>query len=138
MIADYEAAGRDAALDSPRQYALSQSHKHLPEMAKVCGLAVPPVFTPIVADFYAGMAVTVALFDEQVNGTKADVEEALRAHYASSRLVRYTAAPDYLAANALAGRDSMEVCVAGNEERMLLIAGSTIWARARPARRCSA
>ena len=117
MIADYEAAGRDAALDSPRQYALSQSHKHLPEMAKVCGLAVPPVFTPIVADFYAGMA-----FDEQVNGTKADVEEALRAHYASSRLVRYTAAPDYLAANALAGRDSMEVCVAGNEERMLLIA----------------
>ena len=122
MIADYEAAGRDAALDSPRQYALSQSRKHLPEMAKVCGLAVPPVFTPIVADFYAGMAVTVALFDEQVNGTKADVEEALRAHYASSRLVRYTAAPDYLAANALAGRDSMEVCVAGNEERMLLIA----------------
>ena len=39
---------------APRQYALSQSHKHLPEMAKVCGLAVPPVFTPIVADFYSG------------------------------------------------------------------------------------
>ena len=64
----------------------------------------------------------MALFRDQVRGAKADVEEALRAHYAASRLVRYADVPDYLAANALAGRDSMEVCVAGNEERMLLIA----------------
>jgi len=121
MIADYQADDRDVALDSPRQYGLGQTHKHLPEMAKVCGLENAPIFTPVVSDFYAGMAVTIGLFRDQINGTKQDVEEALRAHYASSKMVQYVAAPDFLAANALAGRDSMEISVAGNDERILLI-----------------
>ncbi len=59
MIAQYEAPDRPAELDSPRQYGLSQTHKHLPEMQKICGLAHAPIFNPIVADFYKGMAVSV-------------------------------------------------------------------------------
>ncbi|MBE5766513.1 MAG: N-acetyl-gamma-glutamyl-phosphate reductase [Clostridiales bacterium] len=122
MIADYEADERDVQLGSPRQYALGQTHKHLPEMAKVCGLTHAPIFSPVVSDYYAGMAVTVGLFRDQINGSKADVEEVMRSHYASSRLVKYADAPDFFAANTLAGRDSMEVSVAGNDDRILLLA----------------
>ena len=61
MIAAYEAEDRPDTYDSPRQYALGQKHKHLPEMQKIAGLAYPPVFNPIVADYFSGMVVTVPL-----------------------------------------------------------------------------
>ena len=75
MIADYEAEGRDAALDSPRQYALGQSHKHLKEMVKISGLTTAPFFCPIVADYYSGMAVTVPLFRKDLKGTVEDIKQ---------------------------------------------------------------
>ena len=50
MIAQYEAEGREDLLSSPAIYGITQSHKHLPEMQKICGLDVPPVFCPIVDD----------------------------------------------------------------------------------------
>ena len=59
MIAWYESADRPPALSSPALYGLLQDHKHLPEMQRVCGLDQPPVFVPIVDDYYKGMAVTV-------------------------------------------------------------------------------
>ena len=62
MIAQYQADGREAELSSPRQYGLSQRHKHLKEMQAVCGLDSAPVFMPVVADFYSGMVVTVPVF----------------------------------------------------------------------------
>ena len=55
MIAEYEEIKNDL-LKAPRQYGLSQNHKHLPEMSKMCGLLNPPIFSPIVAPFYSGMA----------------------------------------------------------------------------------
>lgn len=61
MIADYEAGNRDEALSSPRQYGIAQCHKHLPEMVKYTGINTTPVFSPVVADFYSGMQVTVPL-----------------------------------------------------------------------------
>jgi N-acetyl-gamma-glutamyl-phosphate reductase len=64
MIAQYEAENRDALLAAPRQYGLSQQHKHLAEMRAVAGLEKEPVFCPIVADFYSGMETTVPLFKE--------------------------------------------------------------------------
>ncbi|MBR0250145.1 MAG: N-acetyl-gamma-glutamyl-phosphate reductase [Synergistaceae bacterium] len=66
MIADYESDSRSSLLDAPRQYGITQAHKHLPEMTKVCGLDYSPVFCPIVADFYAGMEVTVMLHGHDV------------------------------------------------------------------------
>ena len=122
MIADYEAAGRDAALGSPRQYGLTQSHKHLPEMQKICGLDVSPVFCPIVADFYSGMEVTVPLFRKDLRGTAEDIK-ALYADIYRGPVVKYVPETDgaMLAANRLAGSDRMEVMVAGNDERILLV-----------------
>ncbi len=123
MIAQYEADDRPAELDSPRQYGLTQKHKHLPEMQAVCGLAHAPVFCPIVADYYAGMTVTVPLFREQLNGTPDDVRKLYAAHYADG-LVRYDdtlAESGFIGANMLSGNDTMRITVAGNDERILLI-----------------
>ncbi len=134
MIADYEAEGRASwekgrknaegtdPLDSPKQYGLTQSHKHLPEMEKICGLHTAPVFCPIVADFYSGMTVTVPLFAKDLKGSRKAVEELYKSYY-SGKLVHYEPCPDGgVFGNALAGRDDMVVTVAGNEERILLIA----------------
>ena len=121
MIADYEAAGRDAALDSPRQYGHTQSHKHLPEMQKLCGLALAPVFCPIVADFYSGMEVTVSLFAKDLHGSVSDVKALYAEHY-HGPIVNYVEPPEgMLASNALTGLDRMEVTVTGNDERILLV-----------------
>lgn len=126
MIAQYEAPDRPAELDSPRQYGLSQTHKHLPEMQKLCGLAYAPIFNPIVADFYKGMAVSVPLHSAWVGGRSAEeVRHALAAHYEGQALVHV--APEVvcdgmLASNPLAGTNEMELCVCGNAERMTVVA----------------
>ena len=126
MIAQYEAPDRPAELDSPRQYGLSQAHKHLPEMQKICGLAYAPIFNPIVADFYKGMAVSVPLHSAWVGGRSAEeVRQALAAHYEGQALVHV--APEVvcdglLASNPLAGTNEMELCICGNAERMTVVA----------------
>jgi len=124
MIAAYEAAERDPLLGAPRQYGLAQSHKHLPEMAKVCGLTYDPVFCPIVGDFYSGMEVTVPLHGADLKGSIEDVMAAYRQTYVGT-LVRLCVEADeggFLSAAALSGRDDMEITVHGNPERILLTA----------------
>ena len=123
MIAEYEAPGRSALLDAPRQYGLNQSHKHLPEMQAVCGLDVPPIFCPIVAPYYAGMEVTVTLFGGDVKGGKKEIEELYAAYYTQGlvRFCRDSAEGGFLSAGAWAGRDDMEITVLGNEDRLLLV-----------------
>lgn len=124
MIAEYEGEGRSKLLDAPRQYGLSQTHKHLPEMQKVCGLANAPIFCPIVAPYYAGMEVTVPLFAAQVQGGKEAVEAAYADYYRKGlvRFVKDASESGFLSAGAFAGRDDMEITVSGNEERLLLVA----------------
>ena len=124
MIAEYEGEERPPALSAPRQYALSQKHKHLPEMQAVCGLEVAPIFSPIVADYYAGMEVTVPLFADAVKGNAADIAAVYREVYQNG-LVRFSPTMGeggMLAGNGMAGRDDMEVGVLGNDERILLVA----------------
>lgn len=124
MIAQYEGADRDPLLKGPRQYALTQQHKHLKEMVHLCGLGVEPVFCPIVGDFYSGMEVTVPLFAGQLRGTAEEVKALYRAYYAEG-LVRYCEEPDpdgMLSAAAFAFRDDMCISVFGNAQRLLLTA----------------
>lgn len=126
MIAQYEDPSRGAFFDAPRQYGLTQKHKHLSEMTKVSGLIKEPIFCPVVADYFCGMEVTVGLFKEDLlNGAAIeDVRECYRAHYAQGA-VRYAESDDesgFLAANRYAGDDGMTVGVYGNEARMLLCA----------------
>ena len=124
MIAEYEAPDRPPRLKGPRQYALSQQHKHLKEMVQMCGLTHTPVFCPIVGDFYSGMEVTVPLFAKDVHGNAENIRELYQQYYARG-LIRYAdnSDPDgMLSAAAFSGRDDMQVSVFGNEERILLTA----------------
>lgn len=126
MIAAYESSDRDPLLGAPRIYGLSQVHKHLPEMKAVTGLDSPPVFCPTVADFYSGMLVTVPLSASLLapGKTADDVRAALSAKYLGE-IVRYCEDADeagFLSAAALSGKDSMEISVFGNDERILLAA----------------
>ena len=104
-------------------YGLSQTHKHLPEMAAVCGLDHAPVFCPVVAPYYAGMEVTVPLTPAETSASPEEIREVYRAYYTSG-LVRFAEAPDeegFLSAGALAGRDDLEISVFGTPERILLV-----------------
>jgi N-acetyl-gamma-glutamyl-phosphate reductase len=123
MIAEYEAPDMDPLYRAPRQYALGQGHKHLPEMAKICGLDHAPVFCPIVASYYAGMEVTVPLTPEQISASVDEIREVYRSYYREG-LIRFAEGTDengFLSAGAYAGRDDLEVAVYGNEERILLV-----------------
>lgn len=128
MIAAYEAEEREDALLAPREYALSQAHKHLKEMKKIPGLKREPLFSPIVADYYSGMVVSVPVYTELMNKgrTPQEVWKYLADFYAGSRFVRVMpfgaeeASANMLAGNAMSGRDGLRIYVTGNEDRVLL------------------
>ena len=127
MIAQYEAEGKETALFSPRIYGTWLKHKHLPEMQAYSGLEHPPVFCPIVDDYYSGMATALMLHNRLLKGqpTAEDVCEILARYYEGETLV--TVAPfdregSFLAANALAGTDRMEISVSGHEGQTLIVA----------------
>ncbi|MBR3978101.1 MAG: N-acetyl-gamma-glutamyl-phosphate reductase [Oscillospiraceae bacterium] len=123
MIAQYE-ENPPSLYNAPRQYALGQSHKHLPEMSAICQLENAPVFCPIVADFYSGMEVTVPLFASQIKGSLADIQALYKAYYQGG-LIRYDEAADpdgLLSACGYEGRDDMGISVFGNAHRLILTA----------------
>ncbi len=124
MIAEYESPERSPLLKGPRQYGLTQQHKHLKEMVKLCGLESAPIFCPIVADFYSGMEVSVPMFAQDIKGSMEDIRALYQQYYAKG-LVHYDDNPDpdgMLSAAAFSGRDDMQVSVTGNEERIVLTA----------------
>ena len=130
MIAQYGDEARDPLLDAPRIYGLTHSHKHLPEMQAVCGLKNAPLFSPIVADYYAGMIVSVPMMAEQLTGISSlkQLHELYCDHYAGQKMIRVmplTAQSDlggFMSANAPAGWDGLELFVTGNDERMMVCA----------------
>ena len=126
MIAEYESDNVDALFNAPRQYGLSQTHKHLPEMKVIAGIKNAPAFMPIVSDFYSGMEVTIPLFKENLNSgfCAEDIKSAYKEKY-TGPIVKYIENFDesgFCSANKLSFKDSMEISVSGNEDRILLIA----------------
>ncbi len=126
MIAQYDDAERAEHLNAPRQYGLTQNHKHLKEMKAISGIELAPLFSPIVSDFYSGMEVTVPLFAAQLceGKTVEDIKNVYMNKY-TGNIVKYSEATDsdgMLPVLALAGSDGMAVSVYGNEERILLTA----------------
>ena len=124
MIADYESSDRDFLLGAPRQYALTQNHKHLKEMTAVCGLKKAPIFSPVVADFYSGMTVTVPLFASNISKTAEDIKKVYKEKY-TGPIVRYddTLCNDgFVSSHIMHGTDAMKITVGGNSDRILLIA----------------
>lgn len=125
-IAQYEDAERDYLLDSPREYALTQQHKHLKEMKIISGLSNEPIFCPYICDYYCGMVMTVPLFKKDLkNGkTAEDIKAVYKAKY-NSNIVKYKESIDengFIAGNKMGEYDGMEITVCGNEDRILLIA----------------
>lgn len=125
MIAEYEAENRNELLNAPRQYGLTQSHKHLPEMTAITGIKNAPAFMPIVGDFYSGMEVTVPLFPEMLNGAGVEEIKNIYKEKYTGPIVYFAedfAENGFVSANKLRNKDSMEISVSGNEDRILLIA----------------
>ena len=119
LIAEYEAQDRDVRHESHRIYGTNLNHKHLPEMQKLCGLKHPPVFSPILGDFYAGMATSILL--PGLDASKA--WQCLSDHYAGEKIV--TVAPfggdeSVVYASTLAGMDTMRIQVTGHGEQTMV------------------
>lgn len=126
-IAQYEAEGRDSGLDSPRLYALTQAHKHLPEMKIISGLDYEPIFNPYVCDYFQGMTVTVGLHARLLakKVTAHDVWEMFCRHYEGQRFVKVagfmgegTLPEQFIPANTLANTNDMQIFVYGNDDRI--------------------
>lgn len=124
-IAQYEDSSRDAELDSPRLYALTQEHKHLKEMKAISGLSKKPIFSPIICDYPQGMVVSVPLYTDRMSKkyTIQDIYEMFAEHYGNSDIVKVRR-PGYtqgmIGSNQFANRDDMEIEINGNEDRILI------------------
>lgn len=121
LIAEYEDPNRDIRHESHRIYGINLAHKHLPEMQKICGLDQPPVFSPILGDFFEGMATTILL----PNFDSAKVWECLASHYEGQKMV--SVAPlggdeNVIYASTLAGKDTMRIIVSGHEKQTMVTA----------------
>ena len=126
MIAEYEDAEREELLDAPRQYGLTQQHKHLKEMKAIPGINNAPVFCPVVAPFYSGMEVTVPIFKNMLKDgtTLEDIKNIYKEKY-QGPVVKFLSDNDesgFISASAYSGADSMEISVYGNEDRIILTA----------------
>ncbi len=125
-IAQYEDAERDWLLDAPREYALTQQHKHLKEMKIISGLEYEPIFCPYICDYYCGMVMTVPLFKKDLqNGKTVEDIKALYKEKYNSNIVKYKESIDengFISGNKMGENDGMEITVCGNEDRILLIA----------------
>ena len=119
MIEDYE-AGRAPAYEA---YALGLQHKHIPEILRYTGMTRRPLFVPAVGNFRQGMLVQLPLHLDELPGrpSGADLEAALRQHYAASDAsggwVKVLGATDNgkLDAVALADTNALELRVYANE-----------------------
>ncbi len=124
MIQDYESENRNELLGAPRMYGLSQQHKHLPEMTYVTGLKKAPSFMPIVGDFYSGMEVIVPLEKKDLKGIDnlKQLQELYKDFYNGKKLIKAVDFTDgFISAKELSGKDTMEVGVVGNDERVTLV-----------------
>lgn len=129
MIAEYERIERLEALNAPRVYGLALKHKHLPEMQMFTQMENPPIFTPVVADYYSGMLVTVPIPINMLQTVRSGEEIAtiLAQYYRGSKLITvhpFQNLPEdgMLSANAYAGKDNLEIFVYGNDSQLLLVA----------------
>jgi N-acetyl-gamma-glutamyl-phosphate reductase len=135
MIAEYEDPQRQERYpdyDAPREYALGQNHKHLPEMWKYSGLAFAPAFSPIVGNFPRGLAVFTHLETRLLNVPQGKagprlVWETLAKHYEGCRMVKVMPHEDgglegtgYLNVKACNDTDRAEIFVLGKAERITL------------------
>ncbi len=128
-IAQYEDENRTKEFDTPRQYALTQSHKHLPEMQVISGLKYKPMFNPYVCDYFAGMVVSLPLHTRLLGKkyTPADIKAMFDEHYKGSNFIKVAGlngadvvTNGFIGANELEGTNNMEIIISGNDDQILV------------------
>ena len=128
-IAQYEDENRAKEFDAPRMYALAQNHKHLKEMQAISGLSYPPMFNPMVCDYYAGMIVAVPIVRRTLAKRTSikEIHEVLKNHYRCEHFVKVMSLGGeeelengFMSANALEGTNNMQIFVSGNDEQILI------------------
>ena len=132
LIAQYEAADpNDEAMRSPRFYAMGLKHKHIPEMQKVCGLASPPLFTPIVGPYYKGMTVAVPLYSRLLTkkSSASEICDFLSSYYKGQCFIKVfpfgtegNLVNGFLGATGCNDTNVLEILVTGGEDHILLTA----------------
>ena len=128
VIAAYEDKDRPVDFDAPREYALTQEHKHLKEMQKITGLSKTPLFSPIICDYYSGMVMSVPLYTEMLNGAQnvESVHKMFTEFYAGEKFIKVmpldaeAGVGNMLAGNACSGWDGLRIFVTGNDDRIVL------------------
>lgn len=128
VIAAYESEERPVDFDAPREYALTQQHKHLKEMKKITGLNKEPLFSPIICDYYSGMVMSVPLYTDMLHNVKGveDIHAMLSKFYEGQKFVKVMPLDaqadegNMLAGNGCSGWDGLKIFVTGNEERIVL------------------
>ncbi|MBR4719364.1 MAG: N-acetyl-gamma-glutamyl-phosphate reductase [Lachnospiraceae bacterium] len=127
-IALYEGEDKGDELFAPREYALSQQHKHLKEMKVICGLDREPLFTPVVDDYYCGMLVTFPIYTHlcRKKMTPCELRDMFADYYKGERFIKVmpfgseSETGGFLSANAMSGRDDARIYVSGNDDRLLI------------------
>lgn len=127
MILKYESPNHSKSLDAPRIYALDMNHKHIPEMMKIAGLKAKPIFTPIVSNYYRGMATTVMLENRELGSmpSAGDIRDILAAYYLNQRLINvnlYAGTGNVAVANELADTNYLHISVYGDESMTVVTA----------------
>lgn len=128
MIAEYEEENRDACYSAPREYALSQQHKHLKEMKAVTGITRLPLFSPIVADYYSGMVVSLPIYTDLMmkKMTPEEIHAFFVKYYEKEAFIQVmpfgaeTETRGFMSGNACTGWDGMKIFVTGNEDRVVV------------------
>lgn len=128
MIMDYESKDRAKEYDAPREYGLTQQHKHLKEMKSITGLSREPLFLPIVADFYSGMLVSLPLYTEYLKGLKTSEElhTFFTEYYKGEKFVQVmpygmeSETNNIIGSNNCSGWDGMKIYVTGNKDRVVV------------------
>lgn len=131
MIAQYESTDRPDELSTPRLYALTQTHKHIPEMKAISGLDFEPIFNPYIDDYFNGMTVSIALHTRLLakKVTADDVQKMFAKHYKNQNFVKV--APlmgegvlegGFIPANSQNNTNNMDIFICGNDDRILLTA----------------
>ena len=128
LIAEYEDPSRSDEYDAPREYALSQQHKHIREMQAIPGLTKKPLFSPFVCDYYSGMIVSLPISNDLL--AKKHTPETLHAffsqYYENEKFIRVNSfgteaeSRGYLSGNAMSGWDGLEIFITGSEDRLLV------------------
>jgi N-acetyl-gamma-glutamyl-phosphate reductase len=131
MIAEFENTGAPEYTNVPyRIYAMTQKHKHVPEMQAYSGLSHPPVFAPSVGRYYKGMIVEVPVplgITHMDPPRLADLHAVLSEAYAGERFVTVAsleecAATKTLAPEGLNDTNQMKLYVFGHDEEARLVA----------------